>query len=383
MDSTGSLHELSSCSSERFEGVRTRADDPALLIYTSGTTGPPKGVLHAHRVLIGHLPGFERAHNHFPQRDSVGWTPADWAWMGGLMDLWPPCWHYGRPVVAHPCGPFEPKRVLAVAREYGARNVFLPPTALRLIRRAGVTEGPRLNSILTGGEVLGAEMLDWCEEVFGVTPNEIYGQTEANLVVGNDSVSAPVVPGSMGRPYPGHAVAVVDEVGAACPAGEIGEIVVAADDPVAFLGYWNQSEATARKRRDGWIHTGDRAHADESGFLFFSGRDDDIINSGSYRIGPSEIEACLQRHPQVGLAAVIGAPDELRGEIVKAFLVLRPCVEPTEQLKREIRQLVRERLAAYEYPREIEFVDELPLTTTGKIRRAVLRERERAARIGD
>lgn len=377
-DGPGTLAGLCALASSSPGWVDTFAEEPSMLVYTSGTTGAPKGVLHAHRVLLGHLPGFYYAHDRFPQRDSVAWTPADWAWIGGMYDLWLPAWYYGRPVLAHPAGPFDPELALTVVARYGATNAFIPPTALRIMRRVGVGIKPTLHSILTGGEVLGSETLSWCEEELGVVPNEIYGQTEANLFVGNCGGSWQVKPGSMGRALPGHVVEVREhEADRTCPPGTLGEICLRDGDPVEFVEYWRQPEATAEKRRDGWIRTGDEGVMDEDGFIYFHGRADDIINSAGHRIGPAEIEETLVRHPAVGLAAAIGVPDEERGEVVKAYVVLRPGFEPTEVLGREIKDYVRNHLSLYQYPRLVEFVPDLPVTATGKVIRADLRRRER------
>jgi acetyl-CoA synthetase len=372
---------LVSDASEALRAVETHADDPALLIYTSGTTGPPKGALHGHRVLLGHLPGFQLSHNFFPQPDDLFWTPADWAWIGGLMDALMPTWYYGRPIVAAPRRAFDPEWALQLIAEHRVRNVFLPPTVLKMMRQAGLRPSRReLRSIMSGGESLGEEMLNWSEEHLGVGVNEIYGQTEVNYVVGNCSEVWPVRAGSMGRPYPGHTVAVLDEDGAQAAVGDVGEIAVSTGDPVAFLRYWEQPDATAAKYTadGGWLRTGDLASVDDDGYLWFTSRSDDVINSAGYRIGPAEIEECLMQHRAVAMAAAVGVPDPIRGEVVKAFIQLAQGNEPSPELVDDIQQLVRRRLAAYEYPREVEFVDELPLTTTGKIRRADLRERARA-----
>jgi acetyl-CoA synthetase len=376
-----SFWQLIGAGSTALDPLQTAADDPALLIYTSGTTGPPKGALHAHRALLGHQPGFQLSHDFFPQEDDVFWTPADWAWIGGLINSLLSAWLHGRPIVGAVRERFEPEWAAHVIREHRVRNVFFPPTALKLMRQAGVALRPgTVRTVMSGGEVLGEEMLAWGREHLGVTINEIYGQTEANYVVGNSATVWEVKPGSMGRAYPGHAVAVVDEDGTVVPPGEVGQLGVRVPDPVAFLGYWAQPAATSEKIRGNWLRTGDTARADEDGYLWFQGRTDDIISSAGYRIGPEEIEQCLLRHPAVALSAAIGIPDEVRGEAIKAFVRLVDRVDRTDQLKREIQDFVRRRLAAYEYPREIEFVDELPLTVTGKIRRSELRrlERERA-----
>ena len=344
----------------------TTPDSPALVIYTSGTTGAAKGALHGHRVLLGHQPGFQLSHDRFPQYGDRFWTPADWAWIGGLMNGLFSSWYHGRPIAAASRAGFDPEWSTRVIRSAGIRNAFLPPTALRLMRAAGARVPPgTLRTVMSGGEVLGKDTHEWAREALGVSVNEIYGQTEANYLIGNSQELWPIRPGSMGRAYPGHEIEVHD-----------GEIVVRLPDPVAFLGYWEEPEATAAKTAGGWLHTGDRGRQDEDGYFWFEGRTDDVISSAGYRIGPEEIEQCLMGHPAVSLAAAIGVPDGTRGEVVKAFVVLREAHEPTDALAAELQGHVRTRLAAYEYPRAIEFVDSLPLTVTGKVRRAELRRRE-------
>jgi acetyl-CoA synthetase len=363
--------------SNSYEPADTKADDPALLIYTSGTTGPPKGALHAQRVLIGHLPGFELSHEFFPKDGDRFWTPADWAWIGGLMDALLPSWHHGVPVVASARQGFDPEWAFELLVEHRIVNAFLPPTALKLLRQAGLSrKGLRLRTVMSGGEVLGEEILEWGQEILGLTVNEIYGQTEANYIVGNCAPVWNVRPGSMGRPYPGHDVEILDENGNPAPVGEPGEVAVRAPDPVMFLEYWGQLEATRDKFIGDWALTGDTASCDEEGYLWFRGRKDDVINSAGYRIGPSEIEECLIHHEAVAMAAAIGIPDETRGEVVKAFIKLRRGHEPSSELEESIRRHVRDRLAAYQYPRSVEFIDELPMTTTGKIQRTELRKME-------
>ncbi len=365
--------------------VATRAEDPALIIYTSGTTGPPKGALHAQRVLLGHLPGVQMPHEFFPQPGDRFWTPADWAWIGGLLDVLLPSLYFGVPVVAGPGGKFDPEKALALMARERVRNVFLPPTAIRLMRQAEVdplAAGVRLRSIGSGGESLGSDVLEWGRGRFGLTINEFYGQTEANLLVSNMAGLLPPRPGSMGVAVPGHEVAILGEEGAPLPPGEAGVIAVRAPDPVMFLGYWQRPEATAAKFRGDWLLTGDLGRMDADGFVTYLGREDDVINSAGYRIGPAEVEACLARHPAVGLCAVIGVPDRLRGEIVKAYVVPRPGFRPDPALAREIQDFVKSRLAAHLYPRAVAFVDSLPLTATGKVRRAELRARERQGEAG-
>lgn len=366
--------------SPNFTPVETRAEDPAFLIYTSGTTGPPKGALHAHRALLGHLTGFELSHNFFPQPGDLFWTPADWAWAGGLLDGLLPCWHYGLPILGFRfLKKFDPERAFWLLEKYGIRNVFLPPTALKMMRQVPRPREKyriRLRTIMSAGEALGAEMLAWASTELGLTINEMFGQTEANYVIGNCHELMPVKPGSMGRAYPGHRVEVVDENGAPVPDGTLGEIAVRKGTPVMFVEYWKNPEATRKKFCGEWMLTGDLAVRDEDGYIFYQGRTDDIISSAGYRIGPGEIEESLLKHPAVALAAVIGVPDEMRGSVVKAFIQLAPGHTPSEALAGDIQAHVRNRLAAYEYPRVIEFIDEIPMTTTGKIKRNQLRRRE-------
>lgn len=365
--------------SESFTPVDTGADDPALIMYTSGTTGPPKGALQAHRVVLGHLPGVEFPHEFFPQPGDLFWTPADWAWAGGLLDVLLPSWHHGVPVLAHRARKFDPGVAFALMARHGVRNSFLPPTALKLFRQAGVSRARTpiaLRTIGSGGEPLGEELVAWGRTALGVTVNEFYGQTECNLVLGNCARIMPTRPGSMGRPVPGHAVEIVDEQGKILPPGETGNVAVRRPDPVMFLSYWNKPEATARKFAGDWLLTGDLAVKDADGYFWFKGRDDDVITSGSYRIGPSEIEDCLLKHPAVALAAAIGVPDPVRTELVKAFIVPKPGVRPDAKLASEVQAFVKARLAAHEYPRLVEFVAELPMTATGKIMRRTLRQRE-------
>lgn len=362
--------------SDGFVPVDTGPDDPALIVYTSGTTGNPKGALHAHRVLLGHLPGVELPQDFFPQPGDRFWTPADWAWVGGLIDVLLPAWHHGVSVVAHRARKFDPAEAVDLMVRHEVRNTFLPPTALKLMRMANVRPPkPGLRSIGSGGETLGAELLDWATETFGVTPNEFYGQTECNLVASNNATLFPIRPGSLGRAVPGHSVTIVDEDGQPLPAGQAGMIAVRRPDPVMFLGYWNNQAATEAKYIGHYLLTGDLAHQDDEGYLWFAGRSDDLITSAGYRIGPGEIEDCLIRHPAVSMAAVAGIPDPVRTEAVKAWIVLRSGWTGSADLSREIQEFVKGRLAAHEYPRHVEFVDELPMTATGKIIRRELRAR--------
>jgi acetyl-CoA synthetase len=362
---------------DAFTPVPTRAEDPALIIYTSGTTGPPKGALHAHRVLLGHLPGVEMSHDFLGQPGDRIWTPADWAWIGGLLDVLLPALHLGVPVVTRRFEKFTAEAAFDLLRDQRVRNAFLPPTALKLMRAVPEAEKRwklNMRSVASGGETLGTELLDWGQRVFGVTINEFYGQTECNMVVSSCARLMPARPGIMGRAAPGHEVGIVDEAGAPCPPGTLGAIAVRRPDPVMFLGYWNNARATEAKFRGDWLVTGDLGEATEDGWLRFVGRDDDVITSSGYRIGPGEIEDCLIGHPAVRMAGVVGKPDPERTEIVKAYIVLTDGVAPADALAAEIQAYVKRQLAAHEYPREVAFVDELPMTTTGKVIRRELRD---------
>jgi len=365
--------------SSEFQPVNTRADDPALIIYTSGTTGPPKGALHAHRTLLGHLPGVEFPHNFFPRKEDLFWTPADWAWIGGLIDVLFPSWHHGIPVLAHRAKKFDPENAFHLIAKYNVRNAFMPPTALKLMRQVPDPKSRHsyhMRSIGSGGETLGEELLEWGRDVMGVTINEFYGQTECNLIVGCCAEVMEIRPGSMGRAIPGHVVDVIDGQGQPVKAGTVGEIAVRSPDPVMFLEYWGNPDGTRKKFIGDWLLTGDHAKKDADGYFWFNGRKDDVITSAGYRIGPAEIEDCLMKHPAVAMVAVVGSPDELRTEIVKAFIVPKPDAATGPEVAEDIKNFVKTRLAAHEYPREIEFVNELPMTATGKIMRRELKKLE-------
>lgn len=387
-DGGGDLADLAQVlarQSENFNAAPTRAEDPALIIYTSGTTGQPKGALHAHRVLLGHLPGVEMSHDLLPQQGDRIWTPADWAWIGGLLDVLLPALHHGVPVVARRFQKFTGEAAFQLLQDFRVRNAFLPPTALKIMRAVPAPERRwrfALRSVASGGETLGAALIDWGRRVFGITINEFYGQTECNMIVSSCGRLMPARPGSMGRAVPGHHLAIVDAAGQELPRGREGNIAVRrrdpGPDPVMFLGYWNNPQATAAKFAGDWLLTGDTGRMDEQGWITFIGRDDDVITSAGYRIGPGEIEDCLLGHPAVRLAGVVGKPDEARTEIVKAYVVLKDGHAPTPELASEIQAHVKARLAAHEYPREVEFVGELPMTTTGKIIRRELRARAAA-----
>lgn len=348
----------------------TGPEDPAVIIYTSGTTGAPKGALHGHRMLLGHLPGVEMSHDLLGQPGDVIWTPADWAWIGGLFDVAMPGLALGVPVVAARMAKFDPAAVARLIDDCGVRNVFFPPTALKMLKAADVTL-PGLRSVASGGETLGAPMLDWGRRAFGLTINEFYGQTECNMVAASSAVMFPVCPGAIGRAVPGFDVQVIDAAGQVTEAE--GDIAIRRGAGSMMLGYWQNPDATAAKFRGDWLVTGDRGVI-EHGYIRFVGRDDDVITSAGYRIGPSEIEDCLLKHPAVAQVGVIGKPDPIRTEIVKAYIVLRPEVQATPELKSELQAHARSLSAAHSYPREIAFLDSLPMTVTGKVMRRELRK---------
>jgi acetyl-CoA synthetase len=369
-----------------FAPVDTAADDPAILVYTSGTTGAPKGALKAQRAVLGNLPGFSCSHDVFPQPGDVFWSPADWAWTGGLMDALLPTLYHGCPLVGYR-GRFDPERALALMAKYRVRNAFLFPTALKMIMKAQPRPRERhdlaLRSIMSAGESVGETVFAWSREALGVTVNEMFGQTEINYIVGNSHTQWPAQPGSIGRPYPGHRVACIDDAGNEVPAGEVGDIAAWDEgDPVFFLGYWRNAEATKAKYTGRWCRTGDLARRDERGDFWYQGRSDDMFKSAGYRIGPSEIENCLLKHPAVANCAVVGRPDPERTNVVKAFIVLTAGHRASAALEAELQAHVRGKLAPYEYPKEMEFLDALPMTTTGKVQRRVLREREERRRRG-
>jgi acetyl-CoA synthetase len=412
-----------------FEAVQTKADEGAVLIYTSGTTGPPKGALIPHRALIGNLTGFVCSQNWFgfatvdapakagdasaSQRHTtahlptgshaVFWSPADWAWTGGLMDALLPTLYFGRPIVAWR-GRFSPEVAFGLMQQHGVTHSFLFPTALKAMMKAYPQASQqfklKLQAIMSAGEAVGDAVFAYCQQQLGVTVNEMFGQTEINYIVGNcamewaptgegvsvhrANVGWPAKPGSMGKGYPGHRVAVIDEDGNECPVGVPGDVALnrynqhGQPDPIFFLGYWKNEKSTLGKFTGDWCRTGDLAVRDEDGYLWYQGRADDVFKSAGYRIGPSEIENCLVKHPAVANAAVVPKPDAERGALVKAYVVLAPGHEASNALVAELQTHVRGKLAPYEYPKEIEFTPELPMTTTGKVQRRVLRLQEEA-----
>ncbi|MGD8881992.1 MAG: AMP-binding protein [Desulfobacterales bacterium] len=364
--------------SREFKPILTKPKDPALIIYTSGTTGQPKGTLHGHQILLGILPGFEFYHNLFPKQGDLMWTPLDWAYIGGSYDALFPTLHHGYPMLAFRARKFDPEKSFYMMVKYGVRNLMAVPTVLRMMMHA--VERPKerydlqLRSITVGGETLGEELSQWSIDALGVELNEQYGQTECDLVIGFSTEVMKIVPGAIGKAVPGHTVKIIDEEGQIAKPGELGEIAVKQPDPVMFLEYWRNPESTNEKFIGDWMRTGDYGRQDENGYFWFTGRQDDIIESGGYRIGPGEVEECLMKHEAVSLVGVIGVPDPIRGEIVKAFILPKEGVKADKDLEDSIKEFVKTRLEAHAYPRAVVFLKDMPMTKTGKILKKELRK---------
>lgn len=369
------FEQLLISASADFPIANTTPDEPAMMLFTSGTTGQPKGALHGHRVLLGHLPGIQMAQGFMPKQGDVFWTPSDWAWAGGLLNALLPALYFGVTVIAARAPKFDPDWAISLIQKAGIRNIFLPATAIKLMQSALESSvSLNLRTIGTAGEALGSQTLNWAENTLGIKINEFYGQTECNAVISACHELGVFRAGSMGQQVPGHEVAIIDDNGLPLANGETGEIAVRRPNPVMFLKYWNDPQATASKFIGDWMLTGDRGRRDEDGYYHFLGRNDDVITSAGYRIGPSEIEDCLTAHPAVELAAVVGKPDPVRTEIVSANIMLASGYQSSRQLETEIREYVKTKLSAHEYPRIINFVSNVPLTESGKVIRRCFRD---------
>ncbi|NNL86260.1 MAG: AMP-binding protein [Myxococcales bacterium] len=378
-DGASNFWDTIASADESFTNVETDAEERAWISYTSGTTGLPKGSVQPHRMMLGHMPGLEFAFDFFPQPNDVIWSPADWAWMAGLMDIIMPGWFHGITVVASAMKGFDTEEAYRMLSDHKVSIALLTPTMLKLMRQVPNPKDKyalKLRAVMSGGEAVGTELLDWAKRELDLNINEVFGQTECNMVLGNNGKLMKVKPGSLGKSLPGHQCAIVDDAGQIVPPGTPGHIAVKRPDPVMLLEYLNRPDATEEKFIGDWLITGDTGTMDEDGYFWFGGRADDVITSSGYRIGPGEIEDALLKHDAVQMVAVIGVPDPVRTEVIKAFVIPAPGVEPSDDLVEELRNDVRGRLAKHEVPRFIEFVDSLPMTTTGKIMRRELRDRE-------
>lgn len=375
-----SFDDLIAKGSEDFTMGPTNAEDPFLLMYTSGTTGDPKGVLHVARYVLGHN-GIDYSYNFLRDGD-LYYSPADWAWAGGLMDGLLAIWPYGVPVLAYRTkARFDPDVTLRLLEKYGATIGLYPPTALKALREIKDPREKyrdlRLRCVVSGAEPVSPELARWVDDQLKVEFNQAFGQTEANYFIGNCTALEKAILDPLGKPYPGHDVTIVNpETGEPLKVGATGEIAIRADDPVVMKEYWKNPDAMKEKFVNGWCLTADLGHMDDEGYVYFQGRSDDVIKTSGYRVGPAEVEAKIIEHPAVASCAVVGVPDERRGQTIKAFIKLFPGKEPSQEMIEEIQKHVKTRLAAHEYPREFEFMDEFPMTVTGKIRRRDLRTRE-------
>ena len=359
-----------------FEVVDTAAEDPAQLYYSSGTTGLAKGILHAHRYILAHE---EFVYCHEVQDSELFHGMGEWAWAAGIAPLLGP-WRYGAvQLVYQREGGFDPHRQLDVLSRHGATNVFTTPTAMRSmmsIEDAGTRYPQKFRRVCSAGEPLNPEAIRWFREQYGLTVLDFYGLTESYPLVANYPFMD-VREGSMGKPMPGWDVAILDEDEQPVAQGERGEICLRArSNPHYPLGYWGNEEDSEETFGGEWFHTKDAASTDEDGYVWYEGRADDVIIAAGYRIGPFEVESACLEHAAVAEAAAVASPDERRGNVVKAFIVLAAGHEGSDELADEIKAFVRDRLSAYAYPRKIEFVGDLPKTLTGKIRRIELRQQE-------
>jgi acetyl-CoA synthetase len=362
---------------DQFETVDTSCDDPAQIYYTSGTTGLAKGILHAHRYILAHE---EFVYSHDVRDGELFNGVGEWAWAAGICPLIGP-WRYGAvQFVYQRQGAFDPHKQLEVLSRHGVSNFFTTPTAMRsmmAIEDAGERYPQKFRVVCSAGEPLNPEAIRWFRDQYGVTVLDFYGLSESYPLCGNYPFME-VREGSMGKPMPGWDVQILDEDENPVGVGERGEICLRArSNPHYPLGYWNNEEAARQEFGGEWFHTKDAAERDEDGYFWYAGRADDVIISAGYRIGPFEVESACIEHPAVREAAAVAAPDERRGNVVKAFVVLAEGNEPSDELAEDIQGFVRRHLSAYAYPRRIEFTDELPKTLTGKIRRIELREREK------
>jgi acetyl-CoA synthetase len=370
--------EIEKTSNACFRSTITRSEDPALLIYTSGSTGQPKGILHGHRILHALNATIELFYNLELRAGEVTmWAPADWAWVGGFNDVVLPSLTFGHTLIVTEHR-YDPEWALRFMGKHGVTHTLLLPTSLKQLAKENKAQqrfGLKLQTIFTGGESLPGETHRQLTENLGTVCNEGYGTTEVNQMIGNCQKIRPIRPGSMGWEFPGHRVKLVDESGVDVAIGESGEIVVAATDPTACLEYWKRPDLTDKLYLGGgWIRTHDLAIRDEDGYFWYQGRNDDLIKSSGFRIGPAEIEDTMLSHPLVSDVGVVGIPDDNRGAVVKAFVVLSSELSDKQDACKQLIAHVKNTLGPHKQPREVEFVESLPRTRTGKISRASLRE---------
>ena len=372
-----SYEKLMDEASEDFTAEDTASDEGAFILYTSGTTKHPKGALHTHGYT--HAKRMQARYWLDLQEDDLLWCTAATGWAKNIWNVFLGPWSLGMEIFVHE-GAFDAAERLELIRRYGITILCQAPTEYRVLANAPELEDADLSSIrhaTSAGEPLNAPVMERWQELHGIEIYDGYGQTENTLLVGNFP-GLEVRPGSMGKPSPGCDVRIIDEDGNELPPGELGDIALWGDNPALMKEYWEQPDETEAVFRNGYYLTGDRASRDEDGYIWFEGRSDDVILSAGYRIGPFEVEDTLMEHPAVAESAVVAKPDEERGNIVKAFVVLTADYEPSEELVKELQEHSKSITAPYKYPREIEFVDDLPKTTSGKIRRVELRQRETA-----
>ncbi len=385
-DYTLSWRSLQARESVEFRPVPTLAEDPAILLYTAGTTGMPKGVLHAHRVLIGVLPAFVATQNWYPLTGDLFWSPVDWTTAPGLLHGLLSVLYFGQPLVTTEL-PARGVDAVDLLKRHPITNALLLPNDLALLHEAveqgASTQGFALRAVCSAGDTLPAALHEWAPAHLGAAINELYGLTEAPGIIGHSHEKWPLRPGSLGRPIPGHRIGLLDSQGRHARPGSSGQLALGRHDihgfpdPCLFLSYWRNETLTQARFDNDWFLTGDMVSMDEDGYCWFMGRVDDVFRAGGYRISPVEIEDCLKLHPGVKSAAVVPKPQGAKGHVIKAFVVpVQDSGQDPAALQAALQAHVRERLATWQTPREIEFVDRLPVTADGQIRRHVLRARE-------
>ncbi len=365
---------------KEFEPVETKATDEVMIIYTSGSTGLPKGAVHTHQMVLGKLPAFMTGFCDLKLNPKeFFWTPVEWAWMGSIGDFIIPILFFGKTLLAYDGGRFDPEKTCQLIENYGLTCLNLPPASLEMIRKNIGNPKERydfesVRFVASGGAKMNKKLANWTKDTFSAKVGEGYGQTEGSPLV-NNCPSLFEYKYNLGKPVIGLDAKVVDSNGDSLPPGEVGELAVSRDSPQILKEYWKNPEKTKKKVNDGLMFTGDLVKMSEDGYVSFVSRKDDVILSSGHRIGPEEIENVLDNHEAVSESAVVGVPDEVRGEVVKAFIVLNQNYEPDDELKEDLQAYVSNELEKFKYPRLIEFIDEIPRTDIGKKRRVELREK--------